>query len=103
MSHDSHRVVTPDARSIAELRAKREELFKDDLITQSIIIFHDAAAWKDLLIALDAPEFVRDQAAFRLHKLLSVRIDGVLQTDPAFWKSLLEQRNLNLDEAVSPS
>ena len=92
------------SQSAEELRASLHAAFQQIVVASSLLIAHPDATWQDLVTALRSYEFVADQAAFRLHELLAVPINGVLQRDPKFWLATIEAKGLRLDgNVVFPS
>lgn len=92
------------SQSAAELRASLDAAFQQIVVASSLLIAHPDATWQDLVTALGSYEFVADQAAFRLHELLAIPINGVLQRERKFWLATLEAKGLRLDgNVVFPS
>jgi hypothetical protein len=65
------------------------------------LLTHPELTWGDLIVCLQYPVLIGEQAAFRLHNLLSIDVskDGLIQ-DEARWRSILNDRDIGMHEII---
>lgn len=98
---DSHSDFDARGDSPAELRARLDRAFHEIVGVSWKLIQSEGATWGDLIDALNCYDCVAEQAAWRLHHLLSVPKEGTPQRDPWVWRTILKSRGLELDDTVS--